>query len=141
MKNPTRFRSTKIIVSDQNNKFPIHPTTKLVNGSPTLYLNGILEKEGMYYIKNEDSVIKTISLNSNRRESELTSFQFKDFTSALEKNNQDSFFKLVRSNQMDNKRADFAIQSQKDYWIYFIVLALIFIILEILIIKYYEKPV
>ena len=95
----------------------------------------------MYNIKKEDSVIKTISLNSNRRESELTSFQFKDFTSSLEKNNQDSFFKLVRSNQMDNKRADFTIQSQKDYWIYFIVLALIFIILEILIIKHYEKPV
>ena len=112
-----------------------------MNGTPTLYLNGILEKEGMYNIKKEDSVIKTISLNSNRRESELTSFQFKDFTSSLEKNNQDSFFKLVRSNQMDNKRADFTIQSQKDYWIYFIVLALIFIILEILIIKYYEKPV
>ena len=135
------LRSTKIIVSDQNNKFPIHPTTKLMNGSPTLYLNGILDKEGMYNIKKEDSVIKTISLNSNRRESELTSFQFKDFTSSLEKNNQDSFFKLVRSNQMDNKRADFAIPSQKDYWLYFIVLALIFIILEILIIKYYEKPV
>ncbi len=135
------LRSTKIIVSDQNNKFQIHPNTKLVNGTPTLYLNGILEKEGMYNIKKEDSVIKTISLNSNRRESELTSFQFKDFTSSLEKNNQDSFFKLVRSNQMDNKRADFTIQSQKDYWIYFIVLALIFIILEILIIKYYEKPV
>ena len=135
------LRSTKIIVSDQNNKFPIHPTTKLVNGSPALYLNGILEKEGMYNIKKEDSVIKTISLNSNRRESELTSFQFKDFTSSLEKNNQDTFFKLVRSNQMDNKRADFTIQSQKDYWIYFIVLALIFVILEILIIKHYEKPV
>ena len=135
------LRSTKIIVSDQNNKFPIHPNTKLVNGTPTLYLNGILEKEGMYNIKKEDSVIKTISLNSNRRESELTSFQFNDFTSSLEKNNQDSFFKLVRSNQMDKKRADFTIQSQKDYWIYFIVLALIFIILEILIIKHYEKPV
>ena len=112
-----------------------------MNGSPTLYLNGILEKEGLYYIKNKDSVIKTISLNSNRKESEITSFQFKDFTSSLEKYNQNSFFKLVRSNQMDNKREDFTMQSQKDYWIYFIVLALIFIILEILIIKYYEKPV
>lgn len=135
------LRSTKIIISDQNNKFSIHPTTKLVNGSPTLYLNGVLEKEGLYYIKKEDSVIKTISLNSNRRESELQSFQFNDFTSLLEKYDQNSFFKLVRSNKMDDNREYFTVQSQKDYWIYFIVLALIFIILEIIIIKYYEKPV
>ena len=40
---------------DPNNKFSIHPTTKLVNGSPTLYLNNVLEKEGLYYIKNKDS--------------------------------------------------------------------------------------
>ena len=42
---------------------------------------------------------------------------------------------------MDDNREYFTLQSQKDYWIYFIVLALIFIILEIIIIKYYEKPV
>ena len=124
-----------------NNKFSIHPTTKLVNGSPTLYLNNVLEKEGLYYIKNKDSVIKTISLNSNRKESEITSFQFKDFNSSLEKYDQNSLFKLLRSNQIDNKREDFTMQRQKDYWIYFIILALIFIILEILIIRYYEKPV
>ena len=135
------FKPTKIIVSDPNNKFSIHPTTKLVNGSPTLYLNNVLEKEGLYYIKNKDSVIKTISLNSNRKESEITSFQFKDFNSSLEKYDQNSLFKLLRSNQIDNKREDFTMQSQKDYWIYFIVLALIFIILEILILRYYEKPV
>ena len=134
------LRSTKIIISDQIINFQFTPTTEL-NGSPTLYLNGVLEKEGLYYIKKEDSVIKTISLNSNRRESELQSFQFNDFTSLLEKYDQNSFFKLVRSNKMDDKREYFTVQSQKDYWIYFIVLALIFIILEIIIIKYYEKPV
>lgn len=135
------LKSTKIIISDQNNKFSIHPTTKLINGALTLYLNGVLEKEGLYYIKKEDSVIKTISLNSNRRESELQSYQFNDFTSLFDKYDQNSFFKLVRSNQMDDKREYFTMQSKKDYWIYFIVLALIFIILEIIIIKYYEKPV
>ena len=86
-------------------------------------------------------MIKTISLNSNRKESEITSFQFKDFNSSLEKYDQHSFFKLIKSNKIDSEKEDFKMQRQKDYWIYFIILALIFIILEILIIRYYEKSV
>ncbi len=135
------FNSENITISNSERDFSIYPLTKFINGSNVIYANNQLENEGFYDISKGDSIIKTISLNSNREESFLETFEFDDFKSLIEENEIASLVTLYKSNDVNNSVDHLSIPKHNDYWMYFIVLAFIFVILEILIIRYYEKPI
>ena len=66
-------------------------------------------------------------------------FSVKDFETSLKNNHLNQLFSLNEQFNKSQFKSIASLQLRKDYWIYFVVLALIFIILEIIIIKYYEK--
>ena len=66
-------------------------------------------------------------------------FSIKDFETSLKNNELNQLFSLNEQFNKTQIKNIASLQARKDYWIYFVVMALIFIILEIIIIKYYEK--
>ena len=130
-----------LITSDESNKTTnsFYPTVKSKNGTTFLYTENQIENDGHYNILFRDSIMKTFSVNYNRNESNLDFFSLKDFETSLKNNELNQLFSLNEQFNKTQIKNIASLQARKDYWIYFVVMALIFIILEIIIIKYYEK--
>ena len=130
-----------LITSDESDKTTnsFYPTVKSKNGTTFLYTENQIENDGHYNILFRDSIMKTFSVNYNRNESNLDFFSLKDFETSLKNNELNQLFSLNEQFNKTQIKNIASLQARKDYWIYFVVMALIFIILEIIIIKYYEK--
>ena len=130
-----------IISSDESDKKTnsFYPTIKSKNGTTFIHTENQIEDDGHYNILFRDSIVKTFSVNYNRNESNLDFFSVKDFETSLKNNHLNQLFSLNEQFNKSQFKSIASLQLRKDYWIYFVVLALIFIILEIIIIKYYEK--
>ena len=130
-----------LISSDESDKKTnsFYPTIKSKNGTTFIHTENQIENDGHYNILFRDSIVKTISVNYNRNESNLDFFSVKDFETSLKNNHLNQLFSLNEQFNKSQFKSIASLQLRKDYWIYFVVLALIFIILEIIIIKYYEK--
>ena len=130
-----------LISSDESDKKTnsFYPTIKSKNGTTFIHTENQIEDDGHYNILFRDSIVKTFSVNYNRSESNLDFFSVKDFKTSLKNNHLNQLFSLNEQFNKTQLKSIASLQLRKDYWIYFVVLALIFIILEIIIIKYYEK--
>ncbi len=130
-----------LISSDESDKKTnsFYPTIKSKNGTTFIHTENQIENDGHYNILFRDSIVKTFSVNYNRSESNLDFFSVKDFETSLKNNHLNQLFSLNEQFNKTQLKSIASLQLRKDYWIYFVVLALIFIILEIIIIKYYEK--
>ena len=130
-----------LISSDESDKKTnsFYPTIKSKNGTTFIHTENQIEDDGHYNILFRDSIVKTFSVNYNRSESNLDFFSLKDFKTSLKNNHLNQLFSLNEQFNKTQIKSIASLQLRKDYWIYFVVLALIFIILEIIIIKYYEK--
>ena len=130
-----------LISSDESDKKTnsFYPTIKSKNGTTFIHTENQIENDGHYNILFRDSIVKTFSVNYNRSESNLDFFSVKDFKTSLKNNHLNQLFSLNEQFNKTQLKSIASLQLRKDYWIYFVVLALIFIILEIIIIKYYEK--
>lgn len=130
-----------LISSDESDKKTnsFYPTIKSKNGTTFIHTENQIEDDGHYNILFRDSIVKTFSVNYNRNESNLDFFSVKDFETSLKNNHLNQLFSLNEQFNKTQIKSIASLQLRKDYWIYFVVLALIFIILEIIIIKYYEK--
>ena len=130
-----------LISSDESDKKTnsFYPTIKSKNGTTFIHTENQIEDDGHYNILFRDSIVKTFSVNYNRSESNLDFFSVKDFKTSLKNNHLNQLFSLNEQFNKTQIKSIASLQLRKDYWIYFVVLALIFIILEIIIIKYYEK--
>ena len=130
-----------LISSDESDKKTnsFYPTIKSKNGTTFIHTENQIEDDGHYNILFRDSIVKTFSVNYNRNESNLDFFSVKEFETSLKNNHLNQLFSLNEQFNKSQFKSIASLQLRKDYWIYFVVLALIFIILEIIIIKYYEK--
>lgn len=93
----------------------------------TLSFNGNLEKNGTYSIQNGDALLKNISFNYPRNESELT---YLDINTIDAVSKQSSITNLFNELKNDNRITDL--------WKWFVILALLFILIEILIQKVFK---
>lgn len=104
-------------------------------GASYAYIENNIESTGQYYILNEDSIIDCFSINNVKSESKMTFFEKKEFINQLK--NLDLENQIKYWNAKENNYPNVLINKNNnlEYWIYFIYLALIFLILEIIIIK------
>lgn len=93
----------------------------------TLTFDGNLEKNGTYSIQNGDALLKNISFNYPRNESELT---YLDINTIDAVSKQSSITNLFNELKNDNRVTDL--------WKWFVILALLFILIEILIQKVFK---
>ena len=104
-------------------------------GAYFAYIENNIESTGQYYILNEDSIIDCFSINNVKSESKMTFFEKKEFINQLK--NLDLENQIKYWNAKENSYPNVLINKNNnlEYWIYFIYLAIIFLVLEIIIIK------
>lgn len=100
-----------------------------------IYLNNDIKIAGHYKITSNNNSIKGLSFNYDRKESDLKHFSRNELEEYIKENNLISF-SLVKDN---NKPFSEIIKNQsigKQLWKWFIILALLFLLTEILIIRF-----
>lgn len=113
------------VVSIQNEEESFIPMQQVLNTKIKLSLGDLPENSGNFAIKKKDNNLKNISFNYARTESDLgqkNETTFKDFTKV---NDISTVFNEIESSR-----------SSKDLWKWFVILALVFLVSEMLIQKF-----
>ena len=100
-----------------------------------IYLNNDIQLTGHYYIMKKDSLIDVISVNGTKSESEMKFVKNKEITQEIKNLNLEKNIKFWDLSNSEYPDVISTKNTNIDYWKYFILLGIIFLILEILIIK------
>jgi hypothetical protein len=100
-----------------------------------------IDIQGHYFVNAMDSVIDSFSVNYNREESDMSFYSPKEINSRIENSSLNKYVKYLDRSLEKSNKLFVKEKNDKQYWKYFVILALIFIALEITLIKLTEKNV
>jgi len=104
-------------------------------GASFAYIENNIESTGQYYILNEDSIIDCFSVNNIKSESKMMFFEKKEFINQMKNLDLENQIKYWNAKENSYPNVLLNKNNNLEYWIYFIYLAIIFLVLEIIIIK------
>lgn len=113
------------IVTVKNDKESFIPVQQILNSKVKLTFNNNPKEAGNFSIFNNNQSLENISFNYNRTESNLSNINTNSVSDYKEISNVDSIFDTLKANRADNQ-----------LWKWFVILALLFVILEVLIQKF-----
>jgi hypothetical protein len=113
------------IVNVKNEKESFIPVQQILNSKVKLTFNDNPKEAGNFSVYNNNQPIENISFNFNRAESNLSNINTDASSDFKEISNVDSIFDTLQANRADNQ-----------LWKWFVLLALLFITLEVLIQKF-----
>lgn len=119
----------------KNKEIDIIPRVRSTNSNTTVFINSGIEKAGNYVLENELTKIG-LAYNYNRFESELTYFTSSEIEEIITAN--DINAQLVETSNSTIKSALSNLNIGKKYWKYCIILALLFLAIEIVLIKLFK---
>lgn len=124
----------KVLDHPEKPNFSFLPFLENHNGRSLLYCKNQIFSDGHFFVQNNDSIVKSFATNYNREESVPDFFSKAAFNTHLKNYNNDSYFKYWTKSEID-QHLEMNGNKSAQYWVLFIILALIFIILEIVLIK------
>ncbi len=113
------------------------PEHRVINNTTHLFTQNQITQAGQYYIMNNDSILKGLAFNYDRRESDMN-FYNKD---ELEKQLDETGLRNIRIIESGEKKLAATLQEVNDgkkLWKLFLILALVFLAAEILIIRLFK---
>jgi hypothetical protein len=113
------------IVNVKNDKESFIPVQQILNSKVKLTFNDNPKEAGNFSVYNNNQPIENISFNFNRTESNLSNSNTDAISDYKEISNVDSIFDTLQANRADNQ-----------LWKWFVLLALLFVALEVLIQKF-----
>jgi hypothetical protein len=114
-------------------KQSIIPDVKQQEGSTLLYVSDQLQETGLYELKKQDSIISVMAFNDNRNESDLQYYTPSDLNKIIP--DKGDVIEATKGSVKDIvSHADFGVQ----LWKLCIILALIFLAVEILLTRFYK---
>ena len=113
------------IVNIKNNSESFIPIQQILNNKVKLTFNDNPKEAGNFDILNKETPIGKLSFNYNRSESDLTNANPDAVSEFKEINNVASLFDTLQTNRNDNQ-----------IWKWFVILALLFVAIEVLIQKF-----
>ena len=136
LKNSSQENESVFHIVDENKTLDIIPEVKKEITGFTIFTQSQINKHGNYFIKNNSEIIDVVSFNYSRNESVLKLVSIDLIEEKIGENN--SSISLVDSSKqtMDkfiNKESDGIL-----LWKLFLVLTIVFIIIEILLIRFYK---
>ena len=126
----TKLGDDVIHITDYKNKLDFIPAT----GINSLIVSDNIKKAGNYLVKTKDETIKNIAFNYNRKESDIEQYKQEEIIKLIKKNNLSNYLVLNKEKELLAK----AIQQKskgKELWYYFIMLALLFLLFEIITLR------
>lgn len=115
------------------NNFEIVPEVRQANGKSILYLADQVKKSGFYEVKNSDSLLGVVAFNDNRAESNMHYASKADLNQIID-GKQLSF---IDASAESLKSAIASKNNENDLWKLCLILSLVFLAVEILLIKFY----
>ncbi|MCK5823393.1 MAG: BatA and WFA domain-containing protein [Bacteroidales bacterium] len=115
-------------------KFDFIPQNKIIDSKIILIINNSIKKAGNYIIKKLEETISSISFNYNRNESELEYYSKKELISLLNKHNLRNF-SILKSQDKFFTHNLIQINNGKQLWKIFIILTLLFLGIEIALLR------
>ena len=113
------------IVTVKNDKESFIPVQQILNSKVKLTFNDTPKEAGNFSVYNNREPIENISFNFNRTESNLADVTTEALSDYKEISHVDSIFDTLQANRADNQ-----------LWKWFVILALLFVALEVLIQKF-----
>ena len=104
-------------------------------GTSSAHIENKIESTGQYYILNEDSIIDGFSVNNDKSESNMKFLKKQEFINQMKNLDLENRIKYWNTKENSYPSIFTKKNNNLEYWIYFIYLAIIFLVLEIIIIK------
>ncbi len=123
------------VLTIEANGFEFIPQHRNVNNLLHLHLFDQVDKDGIYNLKSGEKVINTLAFNFDRRGSETYFLTVSEVKEKIMDNNLDNIFVI---DKMDIPVDKFVkqLQSGKQYWMHFLLLALAFLFFEIILLRF-----
>ena len=127
------------IIAANNPTINIIPSFNKFNGKSFYSISNDLLDAGNFIVLSENDTIDGFSLNYNRMESKMDFYSIEEINQEIFNANLENQIKIYDDNDNRISNLIFSKISGEFYWKYFIILALLFIILEIMIIRLTSK--
>ena len=111
------------------------PKVSNSKGNSLIFLENEIEFSGHYYLMKKDSLIDVISVNGTQSESEMNFIKNKEFNQEITNLNIEENIKFWNISEKRYPEIISLKSNNNEYWKYFILLGIVFLILEIIIIK------
>ena len=115
------------VLTLENDNATVIPQQQYFNNKVAITTSETPEKAGIYNIKNKAEIIQNVSYNYNRDESNLVYQNFSNLDNLTVSNSISEVFNTIKN---DNK--------VNELWKWFVILALILLVFEMLILKYFK---
>ncbi|WP_417556823.1 vWA domain-containing protein [Mesoflavibacter zeaxanthinifaciens] len=110
-----------------NNDESIIPEQQYYNNKVVIKTNDLPKQAGVYQVKNKNEILEYVSFNYNRNESDLTYLNLENIEGITISNSVKEAFNTIKN----DTKVD-------ELWKWFVILALVFLIIEMLILKYFK---
>lgn len=147
-----------IAVSSQNNfsKKPLHivkndastgsatksldviPEHRLINNTTTLFTQNQISEAGHYTIQEEGTIIKGLAFNFDRKESDMNFYTGEELQKQIDEKDIKNM-SIIEGNEKTVSDSLQEINDGKKLWKLFLILALVFLLAEILIIRLFKN--
>ena len=110
-----------------NNDESLIPEQQYYNNKVVIKTNDLPENAGVYEVKNKNEILEYVSFNYNRNESDLTYQNLENIEGINVSNSVKEAFNTIKNDTKVN-----------ELWKWFVILALVLLIIEMLILKYFK---
>ena len=125
-------------IKSLNGDFDMIPQINNAGNMVNIFVGNQIPMAGSFELVNDKNVISSIAFNYNRGESDLTCNSISELESILDKFHLDSF-RVLKTGQKPLNEVIAQINSGTQLWKYFIWLALLLLLAEILLIRFFKK--
>ena len=125
----------KIINNLEKPTTSFFPKVSNNKGNSIIFLENEIPFLGHYYLMKKDSLLDIISVNGTKSESEMNFINYKEFKQEITNLKLEETIKFWNLSAKKYPEIISLKNNNNEYWKYFILLGIIFLILEIIIIK------
>lgn len=125
-------------IKSQDDGFEMIPQINRAGNMVNVFVGNQLPNAGNYSLLNDNSIITSLAFNYNRGESDLQCNTVNELETFLDKEHLGGF-KVLKSGQKPLNEVISQINSGTQFWRYFVWLALLFLLAELLLIRFFKK--
>lgn len=120
----TEVKPDQVLTLQKDEGQPIIPQQKQFAQRVEIITNDILPEAGIYAVKNQDSLLQYTAFNYDRAESDLFYHNFENTNTEIKNQLSETLVAIEESTQL------------QELWKWFLIFALLFLVIELLILKY-----
>ena len=123
-------------ISKEDGSEEFIPEARLINGRNVYFVNDYIQEAGFFRLKDDDKTIKELAFNYNRRESDLRSADIAALK-AIEK--ELPGMEVLAEGNREITRLIAERNNGLKLWKWFVLAALMFIVIEVLLLRFFKK--